>query len=202
MKNLYTYFALIAFSFISSAQSPGLYTQSAPTPMFVFNNSSHVLSFEPRSHNYKEEFTPSCSTSLQYLNPFGNVSFSNPNQVGVPLSLFATGGVIANNFNVTPANVTLDVTQMVNYGKTQKWHCIKYDLGNVLGGYLIPNLGHSSSPIEQNPLIWWDVDDQLVVWDTQGTLQFGSNYSHNNNSSGGSIAWNQLPDGTVFIMAS
>ena len=200
MKNLYTYFALIAFSITSSAQSPGLYTQSAPTPMFVFNNSSHLLSFEPRSHNYKEEFTPSCSTSLQYLNPFGNVSFSNPNQVGVPLSLFATGGVIANNFNLTPANVTLDVTQMVDYGKTQKWHCIKYALGNVLGGYLIPSLVHASSVITPNPLIWWDVDDQLTVWDTQG---FDQNplYFYQNSGSGASISWNQLPDGTVIIMA-
>lgn len=157
MKTVYTILAMVLSLFFAQAQStptPGTTQQAISTPLYVFNNnvSGNNLQFEPRTHNYADYYQPICHTFIHSLAAGSSIVFADPTQVGVPLHLFGTGNVLSIHSDLWPTNhyyTLMSPTDFFDYGTTQKWHTIKFAIGN-LGDYLyygsVPGLTNNTYP--------------------------------------------------------
>lgn len=174
----------------SQAQTPGPATQTAPTPLYVFNNNitGNVLQFEPRTHRHKDDYEPICYTTGYVLAAGTSISFFDPTQMGVPFTSIGIGNVNAIYQSYWPnSNILLNTVPLLQeYGAAQKWHEIKFQLGISpvsLGG----NLRYPYTPETPVTLIntQWEIDANGEIWHVDPAYQ-----SSIDNGSGNSATWN------------
>ena len=185
--------SIVSFSSLSAQTTPppGTTSQTQATTLFIANNSPFVFSYEPSTHNYAQEIYPFCFTSIQQLNPFtiNNITVPLNQQVGVNLSIFQLQGVTAYNQNLWPSNnyfgPLISNQDYIDFGRTQKWHQIKFYIqGADLGGnikYLVPD-GLNLTPIND----YWSIDDSQRVWDQYSGIP--SNISNGTTT----VVWNTI----------
>ncbi len=191
MKTVYITFAFVLSIFVAQAQStptPGTTQQAISTPLYVFNNNvaGHNLQFEPRTHNYADYYQPICYTFVHSLAAGSSIVFADPTQVGVPLHLFGSGNVLSIHQDLWPTNhyyTLMSPTDFFDYGTTQKWHEIKFQLDNTS---LAGNLRYPYNPalpiVASNSL--WEMDSNNEIWHVDPA------YSSNLPLGGYTAVWN------------
>ena len=185
MKTVYTTIAFVVSIFIANSQTPtpGTTQQTISTPLYVFNNNvaGNNLQFEPRTHNYADYYQPICYTFVHSLAAGSSIVFDDPTQVGLPLHLFGAGNVLSIHSDLWPTNhyyTLMSPTDFFDYGTTQKWHEIKFELDNSsLGG----NLRYLYLPALPVTAITpqWEIDSNNEIWHVDpaysSTISIGGN---------------------------
>jgi|SRR5690606_2107172 len=176
MKSIITTIVIL-IGVTTSIYAQGSVVQTAPNPMYVYNNGNYKMFFQPRTHNYGDYHEPVCDvndytipgTHLFYLDPMSNISFVDNSVPGVPLHVFPLGNVVSSDNGPLTT-----IAQAQAYGKTQRWHCIKFEIG-TLGAYVLYDITSlQSNAIPQygpplGPPYWgyWDKDPAGLIMDTQ-----------------------------------